>query len=57
MFFKAAPFVIDDVLSFLMVSTVQYGNFKQLKLGRPSRSRAWSCWWPAFCSSSPIRKT
>jgi len=33
-FFKFVPLVMI-VLSFLMVSSVQYGNFKQLKLGRP----------------------
>lgn len=34
MFFRLAPFVMM-MLSFLMVSPVQYSNFKQLKLGRP----------------------
>ena len=33
-FFKFVPLVLI-ILSFLMVSTVQYGNFKQLKLARP----------------------
>src|SRR5262249_20175453 len=33
-FFRFVPLVMI-VLSFLMVSTVQYGNFKQLKLSRP----------------------
>jgi CDP-diacylglycerol--serine O-phosphatidyltransferase len=33
-FFKFVPLVMI-LLSFLMVSNVQYGNFKQLKLGRP----------------------
>lgn len=33
-FFKIVPLVMI-FLSFLMVSTVQYGNFKQMKLGRP----------------------
>jgi CDP-diacylglycerol--serine O-phosphatidyltransferase len=33
-FFKFVPLVMI-LLSFLMVSSVQYGNFKQLKLGRP----------------------
>ncbi len=32
--FKFVPLLMV-ILSFLMVSTVQYGNFKQLKLGRP----------------------
>ena len=33
-FFKFVPLVMI-ILAFLMVSNVQYGNFKQLKLGRP----------------------
>jgi CDP-diacylglycerol---serine O-phosphatidyltransferase len=33
LFFKFVPFVMV-MLAFLMVSTVQYGNFKQLKLGQ-----------------------
>ncbi len=33
-FFRVVPLVMI-VLSFLMVSSVQYGNFKQMKLGRP----------------------
>jgi CDP-diacylglycerol--serine O-phosphatidyltransferase len=33
-FFKFAPLLMI-LLAFLMVSHVQYGNFKQLKLGRP----------------------
>jgi CDP-diacylglycerol--serine O-phosphatidyltransferase len=33
-FFKFVPLMMI-LLSFLMVSNVQYGNFKQLKLGRP----------------------
>jgi len=34
MFFQAVPLTMV-LLSFLMISTVQYGNFKQLKLLRP----------------------
>lgn len=33
-FFRLAPFVMM-MLAFLMISPVQYSNFKQLKLGRP----------------------
>jgi len=33
-FFKFVPLLMI-ILAFLMVSNVQYGNFKQLKLGRP----------------------
>ena len=33
-FFKFVPLVMI-ILSFLMVSTVEYGNFKRMKLGRP----------------------
>jgi CDP-diacylglycerol---serine O-phosphatidyltransferase len=33
-FFRAVP-VVMILLSILMISTVRYGNFKQLKLGRP----------------------
>lgn len=33
-FFKFVPLMMI-ILAFLMVSNVQYGNFKQLKLGRP----------------------
>ncbi len=34
MFFHAVP-LVTVILAFLMISTVQYGKFKQIKLGRP----------------------